>query len=99
MARAADGGYQGAAFSFRPGLHGPDGGTRTAHSERVRALRPACLAVQGQPARDVRAHQSGSELQGLRLRPARGADQDDAWALVKRGDVHRLGSLTTTQWH
>src|SRR5262249_36834009 len=37
-----------------------------------------------QPARHVRAHESGCELRGLRLLPSGNADQDDAGALGLR---------------
>ena len=74
-----DGGYQGGAVTLWSALHGSDGRARAAHSEGVPPLRPACLAVQGQPARHVRTDQPEGELQG-QLCAAGEPDQDGARA-------------------
>src|SRR5262245_40677420 len=81
MARSFDAEHKETAVALRPSFRWPDGGPRAAHSEELRALRPACLALQGQPEQHVLANQSEGELRGLRFLAAGNADQDDTRAL------------------
>src|SRR5687768_8161147 len=83
MARACNAGYEGTSIALRPALPGPHGRTRTAYSASLRALRPACLAVQGKPTRHVCAHQPECELRQLRICSAGKANQVDARAMIR----------------
>src|SRR5512145_813218 len=82
MARALNAGYEGTSVALRPALPGSDGRTRTAYSASLCALRPACLAVQGEPTRHVCAHQPECELRRLRICSAGKTNQVDARALI-----------------
>ena len=63
---------------------------RAAHSENLRALRPACLAAKDRPKRHVFADQSQGELRGLRSLPAGKAGKDDARPLVSIDSTDRI---------
>src|SRR6185369_16770458 len=81
MAHSVDTEYKETADALRPSFRWPDGRPRAAHSEVLRPLRPACVAVQGQPKRHVLADQSESKLRGVRFLAAGNADQDDPRSL------------------
>src|SRR5688500_15602159 len=76
MAGAARDRGEGAAGAFRARVRWSDGGARAASAARPSPLRPACLAVEGQPRGNFQRYQSGGNLRGqARLRAAGGAAQ------------------------
>ena len=76
---------------FGQAFMGPMEGHEPLIPKEARGSPLACLVVQGQPARHVRAHQPECELQGLRLCSAGRADQNDAWPIMRPARQVLLG--------